>query len=65
METMLMSYHHLDWHVGGRQHYLNVSAKIVETGTILKELRLGEIWPGRSPSQHQTLQSHNFINIEN
>jgi hypothetical protein len=65
LNIILMSYHHLDWHNGGRQHYLHVSAKIVEASAILKELWLGEVWLGRSLSQHQTLQSHNFTNIGN
>jgi len=64
MNIILISYHRLDLHDGYRQHYLHQSAKIVEIGAILKELWLGEVWLGRSPSQHQTLQSHNFINIE-
>jgi hypothetical protein len=43
METMLMTFHHLDWHDGGRHHYLHVSAKIVEACAISKELWLGEV----------------------
>jgi len=44
METMLMSYQHVDWHVGSRQHYLSVSAKSIGKNAILKEQWLGKVW---------------------